>query len=79
VEHAENSGAAEHYGGGPADGDTRAVEVDERDSVVIEPLPAQPGDRYPRERAHVYRRQPDGRYRYVGAVEPSDHIIQRPD
>jgi hypothetical protein len=56
----------------------RAVYSDERDAVVFETLPPRPGDLYPRERGHVYRRQPDGRCEYVGPVDPPDELLQRP-
>jgi hypothetical protein len=63
---------AHFYGGGPVDGETFDVYSDESEAVAIETLPARPGDDGARERSHVYRRQPDGRYRYAGALEPRE-------
>jgi hypothetical protein len=60
---------AHFYGGGPVDGETFDVYSDESEAVAVETLPAPPGDAV-LERSHVYRRQPDGRYRYDGAIEP---------
>lgn len=58
---------AEFYGGGPADGARRPVPTGRAYVVLLETLRplVGPDDEFP---AHLYSRQSDGRYRYVGPV-----------
>lgn len=73
------------YGGGPADGERRAVEP-EATIAVIAPAPYDAPPAWlddededapaPDQHGHLYERQDDGRFRYAGVVQ---HVPELPE